>query len=117
MVEDIIIFDQLRLSESSEIGLARDSNSVLKRVIDNTLSISLFATRLEEYFDKQLRLILHHAQMSKDRTARNDSAWSALVESLIRPLPDEDDASHDQRRDDAKALAASIINGLVLWDW
>ncbi|KAI4113121.1 MAG: hypothetical protein LQ345_005828 [Seirophora villosa] len=73
--------------------------------------IGVFATRLKEYFDNQLRLILHHAQMSQDRTARNDSAWSALVESLIRPLPDEDDASHDQRRDDAKGLAASIING------
>ncbi|KAI4287514.1 MAG: hypothetical protein L6R35_003231 [Caloplaca aegaea] len=48
--------------------------------------------------------------MAKDRAGRNGSAWSALVESLIRPVPDEDDASLDQRRDDASTLAAGIIN-------
>lgn len=56
----------------------------------------------------------HNAQMGDDRSRRVGSALSALIESLIPRINDEDDASLDERRDDALALATSIIDGSVL---
>lgn len=50
--------------------------------------------------------------MGDDRSQRVGSALSALVETLIPPIVDEDNASLDERRDEAKALASSIIDGL-----
>ncbi|KAL9000532.1 MAG: hypothetical protein Q9169_000825 [Polycauliona sp. 2 TL-2023] len=41
---------------------------------------------------------------------RVDSALTALVELLIRPLKDEDAASLDERRDDALALTKDILD-------
>ncbi|KAL9005473.1 MAG: hypothetical protein Q9188_001751 [Gyalolechia gomerana] len=49
--------------------------------------------------------------MGDDRSRRVGSALSALIESLIPRINDEDDASLDERRDDALALATSIIDG------
>ncbi|KAL8866407.1 MAG: hypothetical protein Q9174_006320, partial [Haloplaca sp. 1 TL-2023] len=49
--------------------------------------------------------------MVDDRSQRIGSALSALVETLVHPLTDEDDASLDERRDDALALAKSILEG------
>lgn len=51
--------------------------------------------------------------MGDGRSNRVGSALSALIQTLIPPLTDEDDASRDERRDDALALATSIIDGLV----
>ncbi|KAL9029001.1 MAG: hypothetical protein Q9196_002709 [Gyalolechia fulgens] len=50
--------------------------------------------------------------MGDDKSRRVGSALSALVESLIPRINDEDDASLDERRDEALALATSIINEL-----
>ena len=51
--------------------------------------------------------------MVDDRSQRIGSALSALVETLVHPLTDEDDASLDERRDDALALAKSVLDGSV----
>ncbi|KAL8918293.1 MAG: hypothetical protein Q9208_007461 [Pyrenodesmia sp. 3 TL-2023] len=48
--------------------------------------------------------------MGKPGPWRVENAISGLVENLILPVTDEDNASLDQRRDDASALAASIID-------
>lgn len=49
--------------------------------------------------------------MGDDRSRRVESALSALVESLIPRINDEEDnASLDERRDDALVLATSIID-------
>ncbi|KAL8782695.1 MAG: hypothetical protein Q9213_005174 [Squamulea squamosa] len=45
---------------------------------------------------------------------RIDNALTALVETLIPSLDDEDPASLDERRDDALALARDILETLVL---
>ena len=52
--------------------------------------------------------------MGDDRSQRVDSALSALVDTLIPPLPDEDDAILDERRDNAIELARNIINGSAI---
>ncbi|KAL8728846.1 MAG: hypothetical protein Q9181_005200 [Wetmoreana brouardii] len=52
--------------------------------------------------------------MGDDRSRRVGSALSALVETLIQPSISEDDASLEERRDDALALATSIIDGPCL---
>ncbi|KAL8721949.1 MAG: hypothetical protein Q9225_001463 [Loekoesia sp. 1 TL-2023] len=49
--------------------------------------------------------------MGDDRSQRVGSALTALIESLVPRIADEDDPSLDERRDDAQALAASIIDG------
>ncbi|KAL8630146.1 hypothetical protein Q9189_004150 [Teloschistes chrysophthalmus] len=48
--------------------------------------------------------------MGDGRSNRVGSALSALIQTLIPPLTNEDDASLDERRDDALALATSIID-------
>ncbi|KAL8779875.1 MAG: hypothetical protein Q9194_001196 [Teloschistes cf. exilis] len=49
--------------------------------------------------------------MGDGRSNRVGSALSALIQTLIPPLTNEDDASLDERREDALALATSIIDG------
>ncbi|KAL8714019.1 MAG: hypothetical protein Q9220_002165 [cf. Caloplaca sp. 1 TL-2023] len=44
---------------------------------------------------------------------RVSSALSSLVDSLITPVKDEDNATLDERRDDALALASTILDGFV----
>lgn len=51
--------------------------------------------------------------MGDGRSNRVGSALSALIQTLIPPLTNEDDASLDERRDDALALATSIIDEFV----
>lgn len=48
--------------------------------------------------------------MGDDKAQRLDDALSSLVDILIPPLPDEDEAAADERHDDALELARRIID-------
>lgn len=54
-------------------------------------------------------------QMGDKGSQRVGKAFMTLIEVLVSPTYDEDNASLDERRDDAKALATSIIDRLVSW--
>ena len=47
--------------------------------------------------------------MGDERAQRLDDALSSLVDILIPTLPDEDEATADERHDDALELARNII--------
>ena len=47
--------------------------------------------------------------MGDDKAQRLDDALSSLVDGLIPVLPDEDEATADERHDDALDLARTII--------
>lgn len=49
--------------------------------------------------------------MGDDRAQRLDDALSSLVDTLIPSFPGEDEATADERHDDALDLARSIIDG------
>ena len=49
--------------------------------------------------------------MGDERAQRLDDALSSLVDTLIPVLPGEDEATADERHDDALDLARSIIDG------
>ena len=51
--------------------------------------------------------------MGDEKAQRLDDALSSLVDILIPALPDEDEASADQRHDNALGLARSIIDKSV----
>ena len=51
--------------------------------------------------------------MGDEKAQRMDDALSSLVDILIPALPDEDEASADQRHDNALELARSIIDKSV----
>ena len=51
--------------------------------------------------------------MGDEKAQRLDDALSSLVDILVPALPDEDEASADQRHDDALELARSIIDKSV----
>ena len=51
--------------------------------------------------------------MGDEKAQRLDDALSSLVDTLIPVLPDEDEATADERHDDALDLARSIIEGHV----
>ena len=55
--------------------------------------------------------------MGDERAQRLDDALSSLVDTLIPALPDEDEATADERRDDALDLARSIIEGYPPFSW
>jgi len=52
--------------------------------------------------------------MSDEKAQRLDDALSSLVNTLIPTLLDEDEATADERHDDALDLARSIIEGYTL---
>lgn len=52
--------------------------------------------------------------MVEEKTQRLDDALSSLVDTLIPALPDEDDATADERHDHALDLARGIIEGYNL---
>lgn len=56
----------------------------------------------------------NNAQMGDEKAQRLDDALSSLVDSLIPTLPDEDEATADERQEDALDLARSIIEGYTL---
>ena len=60
-----------------------------------------------------VRFATGDARMGDERAQRLDEALSSLVDSLIPTLPDEDEATADERHDDALDLARSIIEGYV----
>lgn len=62
------------------------------------------------------RLDSNNAQMVDEKAQRLDDALSSLVDTLIPPLPEEDEAAADERHDNALDLARSIIEGYVLLD-
>ena len=47
--------------------------------------------------------------MGDEKTRRFDDALSSLVDNLIPSLEDEDEATADERHDDALDLAKNII--------
>lgn len=52
--------------------------------------------------------------MGDEKAQRLDDALSSLVDVLIPISPDKDEATADERHDDALDLARSIIEGYVL---
>lgn len=48
--------------------------------------------------------------MGDEKAQRLDDALSSLVDILVPTLPDEDEATADERHDDALELARSIID-------
>ena len=52
--------------------------------------------------------------MGDEKAQRLDDALSSLVDTLIPVLPDDDEATADERHDDALDLARGIIEGHVL---
>lgn len=57
--------------------------------------------------------IQENAHMGDDKAQRLDDALSSLVDILVPVLPGEDEASADQRHDNALDLARSIIDKSV----
>lgn len=51
--------------------------------------------------------------MGDEKAQRLDDALSSLVDILVPALPDEDEATADERHDDALELARSIIDKCV----
>lgn len=51
--------------------------------------------------------------MGDDKAQRLDDALSSLVDILIPTLPDEDEATADERHDHALELARSILDKSV----
>ncbi len=51
--------------------------------------------------------------MGDEKAQRLDDALSTLVDTLIPVLPDEDEATADERHDEALDLARGIIEGHV----
>lgn len=51
--------------------------------------------------------------MGDDKSQRLDDALSSLVDALILKIPEEDEATVDERREDALDFARSIIDGWV----
>ena len=51
--------------------------------------------------------------MGDERAQRLDDALSSLVDTLIPLLPDDDEATVDERHDDALDMARSIIEGYI----
>ena len=54
--------------------------------------------------------------MGDEKAQRLDDALSSLVDILIPALPDEDEATADERHDDALELARSIIDKYVTYE-
>ena len=54
--------------------------------------------------------------MGDEKAQRLDDALSSLVDILIPALPDEDEATADERHDDALELARSIIDKYVAYE-
>lgn len=54
--------------------------------------------------------------MVDEKAQRLDDALSSLVDTLIPAIPGENEATADERHDDALDLARSIIEGYVLMD-
>ena len=52
--------------------------------------------------------------MGDEKAQRLDDALSSLVDTLVPILPDEDEATADERHDDALNLARGVIEGHVL---
>ena len=59
----------------------------------------------------QANIEVRDARMGDERAQRLDDALSSLVDTLIPVLPGEDEATADERHDDALDLARSIIDG------
>lgn len=59
------------------------------------------------------KLIAENAHMGDEKAQRLDDALSSLVDILVPALPDEDEATADERHDDALELARSIIDKCV----
>jgi len=53
------------------------------------------------------------ARMGDERAQRLDDALSSLVDTLIPTLPNEDEATADERHDDALDLARSFLEGYM----
>lgn len=49
--------------------------------------------------------------MGDEKSQRLDDALSSLVDALIPKLPEEDEITVDERREDALDLARSILDG------
>ena len=64
--------------------------------------------------DASPRLGLAKTRMGDERAQRLDDALSSIVDTLVPVLPGEDEATADERRDDALELARYIIEGLAL---
>lgn len=54
--------------------------------------------------------------MGDAKAQRLDDALSSLVDILVPALPDEDEATADERHDDALELARSIIDTCVAYE-